>query len=96
VLASVVADDYESTDDERTDGMTLDEILKRDTADDPDFSKYDDLWLLTELGRTRALCSVETDERVRVFLGMRIEALIVEMDRRSLVRIERRLTEGLS
>jgi len=77
--------------------MTLDEITKRrDDADEPDFSGYDDSWLLMELGRTRALCGAETEERVRVFLGMRIEALIVEMDRRSVIRIERRLTEGLS
>lgn len=56
-----------------------------------DFSVYGDDGLIELLVRARIQRHLERDERVRAFMGQRIEAIVAEMDRRNQDRDEARL-----
>jgi hypothetical protein len=67
----------------------------RDMANrDVDFSTWGDDGLLEKLSVYRAMLQSERDERVRVFIGLQLEAVVAEMDRRNLERTDRKLGVG--
>lgn len=74
-------------------GPNVEDMLRRrDLADrDIDCSVWGDDLLIEKVVVLRTLIRHERDDRVRVFIGMQLEAVILEMDRRNQERIERKL-----